>query len=301
MSDGQAEVLTKQRSDSELRTDPGAVALKALQLEALFRTLGRVLVAFSGGVDSSVLLAAAHRALGDAVVAATGTSATFPSHDLESAKAIAAQLGSRWVILASGELEDPDYRGNPSNRCYFCKKNLFERLLKKASEERLAFVVEGTNADDLADIRPGLKAVREFGVRSPFVEAGIGKEMIRELAKHYGLSNWDKPSSACLASRIPYGELITPERLKRIDRSESLLRGFGFRQVRVRDHGKLAKVEIPSADMERMLDVRMREAVVAACKGAGYTYVTLDLQGYRTGAMNENLRNLKEKAATEFE
>ena len=282
-----------------LDTVDEGIEVVAGRLEAFLEDLGGVLVAFSGGVDSSVLLAAARRALRDSAVAATGISPTFPSHDLESAKAIAGRLGVRWVTLESGELDDPAYRVNPADRCYHCKKNLFSRLLRQASEEGLPFVVEGTNADDMGDIRPGLAAVSEFGVRSPFVETNIDKETIRNLAKHYGLPNWDKPSSACLASRIPYGELITPERLRRIDRSESRLRGLGFRQVRVRDHGKLARVELQTADMERLLDARLREDVVSACKGEGYTFVTLDLQGYRTGAMNETLEGTGAKLPLE--
>ena len=260
---------------------------KRRELEALLKDMGGVLVAFSGGVDSSVLLASARIALGDFAVAATGTSASVPAHDLESARTIASRLGVRWFTTESGELDDLQYRGNPHNRCYFCKKSLFTRLLVRASEEGLPFVIEGSNTDDLTDIRPGMAAARELGIRSPFLDAGIGKDMIRRLAKYYGLPNWDKPSSPCLASRIPYGEFITPERLQRIDRSEALLRGMGFRQLRVRDHATLARVEIPPEDMGRLLDPGLREAVVAACKNAGYIYVTLDLQGYRTGAMHE--------------
>jgi uncharacterized protein len=264
---------------------------KARQLEALLMDMKGVLVAFSGGVDSSVLLAAAIRSLGEFVVAATGISASFPAHDLGWARTISSKLGARWITVESGELDDQYYKGNPPNRCYFCKKSLFSRLLKRAYEEGLPFVIEGSNTDDLNDIRPGMAAVRELGIRSPFLELGIGKEMIRGLAKHYGLPNWDKPSSPCLASRIPYGELITPERLQRIDRSEAVLRGMGFRQLRVRDHGTLARVEIPPEDMGRLLENGLREAIVAACKDAGYTYVTLDLQGYRTGAMHEAIPN----------
>lgn len=260
---------------------------KARQLEALLKDMGGVLVAFSGGVDSSVLLAAAHKALGDSVLAVTGTSASVPAHDLESARSIASRLGVRWITLESGELDDQHFKGNPRNRCYFCKKSLLSRLLEKASEECLPFVVEGSNTDDLNDIRPGMQAVRELCIRSPLLDAGIDKEMVRRLARYYDLPNWDKPSSPCLASRIPYGEPITAERLKRIDRSEALLRGMGFRQLRVRDHGTLARVELMPEDIERLLETGLRTAVVAACKEAGYTYVTVDLQGYRMGAMHE--------------
>jgi uncharacterized protein len=260
---------------------------KAQQLEALLKDMKGVLVAFSGGVDSSVLLAAAHNALGNSVLAVTGTSASFPAHDMESVRTVASMLGVRWVTLESGELEDSHYRENPPNRCYFCKKNLFLRLLDQASKEGLPSVVEGSNTDDLNDIRPGMEAIRELGIRSPFLEMGIDKETIRILAKYYGLPNWDKPSSPCLASRIPFGEMITPDRLRRIDRVEAVLRGMGFRQLRVRDHGKLARIEVVPEDMERMLESRLREDVVALCKDSGFAYVTLDMQGYRTGAMNE--------------
>ncbi len=260
---------------------------KERQLETHLKEMRGVLVAFSGGVDSSVLLAAAHKALGDLAMAVTGISASVPAHDLESARTIASGLGVRWITLESGELDDQHYKGNPLNRCYFCKKSLFTRLVERASEEGLPFVVEGSNTDDLTDVRPGMAAARELGIRSPFLELGIGKEMIRRLAKYYGLPNWDKPSSPCLASRIPHGELITPERLGRIDRSESLLRDMGFRQLRVRDHGTPARVEMLPEDMGRLLENGLRESVVAACKDSGYTFVTLDLQGYRIGAMRE--------------
>lgn len=270
---------------------PIEMEAKYQELLAHLQTLGGALVAFSGGVDSSLLLAAAREALGDAVLTVTATSPTFPAHDLESARLIVAQLGVRWITLETEELDDPHFRANPSNRCYFCKKKLFSLLLEKARAEGLPWVIEATNADDLTDYRPGLTAIRELGIRSPFVELGIGKQQIRRLAKELGLANWDRPSSACLASRIPYGEEITRERLARIAKAETVFRELGFRQVRVRDHGTLARIELAADDLARLLDSDLRSRVVALCKAAGYTYVTLDLQGYRTGSLNETLES----------
>ncbi len=258
-------------------------------LTAMLKEMRGLLVAFSGGVDSSLLLAAARDALGDAVLAATATSPTFPAHDLEFAQKVASQLGVRWITLETDELNDHQFRANPPNRCYFCKKKLFLLLLEKAREEGLPLVVEATNADDLSDFRPGLVALRELDIRSPFVELGIGKQDIRRLAKERGLENWDKPSSACLASRIPYGEEITKERLERIAKAEAALHHLGFRQVRVRDHGSLARIELVPEDITRLIESPLRDVIVEACKVAGYHYATLDLQGYRTGSMNETL------------
>jgi pyridinium-3,5-biscarboxylic acid mononucleotide sulfurtransferase len=259
-------------------------------LTTMLEEMSGVLVAFSGGVDSTLLLAAARDALGDSALAVTAASPTFPAQDFEFAEKIAYRLGARWIVLETDELDDHQFRANPPNRCYFCKRKLFSLLLEKAKEETLPFVVEGTNADDLYDFRPGLVALRELGIRSPFLELGIGKQEIRWLAKELSLENWDKPSSACLASRIPYGEEITKERLNRIAGAEALLRQLGFQQVRVRDHRSLARIELVADDLNRLLAPHLRDTIVEACKKAGYTYVTLDLQGYRTGSLNETLR-----------
>ncbi len=258
-------------------------------LTARLKDMDAALVAFSGGVDSTLLLAAARDALGGKVLAVTATSPTFSAHDFEWARRAALQLGVRWVTVETDELDDHLFRANPPNRCYLCKKRLFGLLLEKAREENLPLVLEATNVDDLSDFRPGLIALRELGIRSPFVELGLGKKDIRRLAQERGLENWDRPSSACLASRIPYGEEITLERLERIARAEASLRELGFRGVRVRDHSSLARIELVPDDLKRLLGSPVHHAVVKVCKEAGYAYVTLDLQGYRTGSMNETI------------
>ncbi len=253
------------------------------------RAMGGALVAFSGGVDSALLLTAAREALGERALAVIARSPSFPARELEGAVRLAEQLGVRFQVIDTDELSNPEYQQNPQHRCFICKGTLFGKLGELAAREGLPCVVEGSNVDDLKDYRPGLKAARERGVRAPLQEVGLTKAEIRELAKARDLPVWDKPSLACLASRIPYGSLITVERLQRIDRAEEVLRARGVRQVRVRDHGEVARIEADPEGLALLLGEEARREVAAALKALGYRYVALDLEGYRTGAMNEGI------------
>lgn len=251
--------------------------------------LGNVAVAFSGGVDSTFLLKVAHDVLGDDAIAITASSCSFPKRELDEAKEFCKKEGIRHFICESEELEIEGFAQNPENRCYLCKKELFEKMIKVAREQGISNIAEGSNLDDNGDYRPGLLAVAELGVKSPLREVGFSKEEIRRLSRELGLPTWEKQSFACLASRFVYGETITREKLAMVDKAEQLLLDMGFRQVRVRIHGKMARIEVQPDEFERLMQPDIREKIVTNFKKYGFTYVTMDLQGYRTGSMNETL------------
>ena len=259
-------------------------------LKNYFRNLGSVAIAFSSGVDSTFLLYAAHEALGDNVIAVTASSCSFPKRELTEAKDYCKTLGVRHFIVESEELEIEGFAQNPPNRCYLCKRELFEKLFVLAKEQGIEYVAEGSNLDDNGDYRPGLQAVAELGAKSPLREVGFTKQEIRELSKHFGLPTADKQSFACLSSRFPYGETISKKKLEMVDKAEQLLLDLDFTQFRVRIHGdNVARIELQPEDFSRMLDENLRIRIYDTFKSYGFAYVALDLRGYRTGSMNETL------------
>jgi uncharacterized protein len=264
---------------------------KLAALEQQLRSLSSVVVAYSGGLDSAFVLSIAQRVLGERAVGLTAWSPSVPLRERNDAARIAGVLGARHMVVESRELHDPRYAANPEDRCFYCKSELYELTEQKRRELGFAHVVNGTNVDDLGDYRPGLKAAAAAAVRSPLVDAGLRKHEIRALAQQLGLDFWDKPAAACLSSRIPYGTAITVERLGQVERLEDALHALGLRQVRVRHHERLARVEVAQDELEAAFAAR--QAIVDAGRGAGFTYVTLDLAGYRMGSMNAVLPVLR--------
>jgi uncharacterized protein len=265
----------------------GSIQSRYSDLKRILSEMGSAVIAFSGGVDSSLLLKAAVDS-GIRTIPVVAVSETYTGGELEQARCFSSDLGLTLIEVETNEIEDPLFRSNPPERCYHCKKELFSRLSEIAQREGIRWIADGMNRDDLSDLRPGTQASEEACIRHPLVDAGLGKEDIRSISKMLGLPTWDRPSAACLASRIPYDTEITREKLRMIEAAEEAVRSLGIRQVRVRHHGDIARIEVDPNDLGKVL--RERENIIKALKEVGFVYVTLDIQGFRSGSMNEVLR-----------
>ena len=285
-------MTTIQIDNAPLPVDDRSIDEKLADLERIIGSMGRVLVGYSGGVDSAMLIVAAHRILGDEAIAVTADSESYASGELEEATRIIAHFGIRHEVVKTRELDNPDYAANPINRCYYCKSELFTHMRKLAEELGVDCILYGNNADDVGDFRPGAQAALDFGVRAPLQEAGLTKQDVRDLARRWEISAWDRPAMACLASRFPYGTPVTSEGLRMVDRAESFLRSLGFRQLRVRHHTELARLELPADELQRLLEnPRLRNEISAELTDTGYDVVALDLRGFRSGSLNEVLQS----------
>ncbi len=262
---------------------------KLKSLEKILTDMQSVLIAYSGGMDSTFLLKIASNVLGNKAVAVTASSDTYTPQELRDAEKNAAEIGARHIIVHTDELNNPNFSSNPPERCYYCKRELFTKLTELLKRHHLNFIIDGSTCDDERDFRPGMRAVAEFRVRSPLKEAGFTKEDIKKLSKEMHLPTWDKPASPCLSTRFPYGTEITKEKLLRVGSAEEFLRDLGIRQLRVRDHGIVARIEVVRKDMPIFLDEKTADLIVEKFKALGYAYVALDIQGYRMGSMNEPL------------
>jgi len=265
-----------------------SLELKVEKVHQMLRSMEKAIVAYSGGIDSTLVLKMAHDVLGENALGITAISASMPEREQEESISIARQIGARLELITSNETDDARYLANAPDRCFFCKSNVYDHMVDYAQEHGFDAILDGTNADDAGDHRPGRQAAREHGVRSPLLEAGITKEEIRELGRRYGLPNWDKPAAACLSSRVPYGTMISIPMLSQIDHAEQTLRDLGFRQLRVRHHDQIARIEVEAQDLPKILE--QRDQIVSRFKELGYLYVTLDLAGFRSGSMNEVLQ-----------
>lgn len=265
---------------------------KYYKLKDYIKELGSVIIAFSGGVDSTFLSKVCFDVLNDSAMAVTATSSTYPEREFKEAIELAKDIGIKHKIIHSEELDIKGFKENPINRCYYCKSELYSKLKRVAVEEGFKHIIDGTNADDIGDFRPGRKAAKELGVKSPLLECGFTKQDIRDMSKKLGLPTWDKPAYACLSSRFPYGEEITNKKLKMVEKSEEYLLSLGFTGFRVRHHGDIARIELKQDQIDKMLNHKIREEVSKKLKEIGFKYVSLDLEGYRTGSMNEAVSEL---------